>query len=166
MLLFRKGRLIHHLHRERVLICVVVQVDKAVIEKEARVAFLAIGIVDLLTTLYVLERLDDEALTLICVGPASLARTLVIEHIGVGYKAVSLHSLDLDTEDAAGDHHADFRVLLQRELLVVGDLVADSVIVLLDVTDFFANLLLERATFEPSALLLGVEDGEVIEGLG
>jgi len=89
----------------------------------------------------------------------------VIKHISVGNEAISLHTLDLDSEDATRHHHADLRVLLQRELTIVWYLIADSIIILLDVPDLLANLVLERATFEPGSLLLRVKDGEVVEGL-
>ena len=155
-----------HFHRERVLVSVVVQVDEPVIQQEARVAFLPVRVVHLLATFDVFEGLDDEALAVVGVAPAGLAGALVVQHVGVGDEAVRLHALNLDAEDAAGDHHANLRVLLQAELAIVWHLVADRVVVLLDVPYFLRYLVLKRAALQPSALLLRVEDGEVVEGLG
>jgi hypothetical protein len=90
----------------------------------------------------------------------------VIQHIRIRNKTICLHALDLDSENTTGDHHADFRVLLEGELAIFGHLGANSVIVLLDVFNFFANLVLERTAFEPGALCLGVKNGEIIECLG
>ena len=59
----------------------------------------------MLATLYVLQRLDDEALPVICVRPARLARPLVVKHVGVGDEAVCLDALDLDAKDATCHHH-------------------------------------------------------------
>ena len=166
LLLLRIRRLVHHLHCEWVLIGIVVEVYEAIVEEEACVALLTIRVEDLLATLDVLERLDDEALPLVGVCPAGLARALVVQHIGVRHEAIGLHTLYLDAKDATGDHHSNLRVLLQRELTIVGHFVADRVVVLLDIADFLADLLLERASLEPCSLFLRVEDGEVIESLG
>ena len=87
----------------------------------------------------------------------------MVKHVSVRNKSVCLDTLYLDAEDATGDHHADLGVLFQGELAIVGHLVADSVIVLLDVTNLLADLVLEGAAFQPGALFLRVEDGEVVE---
>lgn len=155
-----------HLDREGILVRIIVQVDEAIVKQETRIAFLAVGVVDLLTALNVLQCLDDEALAFIRVSPAGLARTLVIKHISIRNKAVCLNTLNVNAKDATSDHHANLRVLLQTELTVVLHLVANGVVVLLDVPDLFTDLVLEGATFEPRSLLLRVENGEVIEGLG
>lgn len=155
-----------HFDREGILVRIIVQVDEAIVKQETRIAFLAVGVVDLLTALNVLQCLDDEALAFIRVSPAGLARTLVIKHISIRNKAVCLNTLNVNAKDATSDHHANLRVLLQTELTVVLHLVANGVVVLLDVPDLFTDLVLEGATFEPRSLLLRVENGEVIEGLG
>jgi hypothetical protein len=100
----------------------------------------------LLSTLDVFKSLNDEALAVISVGPASLAGSLMVQHVGVGDEAVSLDAFNLDAKDSTCDHHSDFGVLLQGELSVVGHLTANRVVVLLDVPDFLRNLVLERAT--------------------
>ena len=101
----------------------------------------------MLAALDILQRLDDEALTVVCVGPAGLSGALVVKHVGVRYKAICLDTLYLDAEDAAGDHHADLRVLFQGELAIVGHFVANRVVVLLNVADLLTDLVLEGAAF-------------------
>ena len=71
----------------------------------------------------------------------------MIEHVSVRHKAICLYTLDTDAEDTACYHHADFGVLLQGELAVVWHLVTNRVIVLLNVANFLADLVLEGATF-------------------
>ena len=90
----------------------------------------------------------------------------MIKHVCVGNEAVSLYTVYLDTKDAAADHHTDLRVLLERELSVLRHLIADGVVVLLDVANLLADLVLVGAAFEPRALFLSVKDGEVVECLG
>jgi hypothetical protein len=91
----------------------------------------------LLASFDVFESLNDEALAVISVSPAGLAGSLMVQHIGVGDEAVSLDALNLDAKDSTGNHHSDFGVLLEGELSVVRYLVANRVVVLLDVPDFF-----------------------------
>lgn len=114
----------------------------------------------------VFEGLNDEALAVVGVRPARLSGSLVVQHISVGNEAIRLDSFHVDAEDAARHHHADLRVLLEGENLILGHLCANGVIVLLDVADFFGDLILEGATLEPGTLFLGVENWEVVEGLG
>jgi hypothetical protein len=64
---------IFHFNIEGVLISVVVQVYKAVVEEEARITFLSIRVVHLLSALYILISLNDEPLTIIAVRPVGLA---------------------------------------------------------------------------------------------
>ena len=90
----------------------------------------------------------------------------MIQHVGVRDEAISLLTFNLDSENTRSDHHANLRVFFQTELAIVRDFLADEVVVLLDITDFLADLVLEGTAFEPSALLLRVEDGEVVERFG
>lgn len=162
------GKLIifSHLDSEGVLVCIVVQVNETIVEKETGVALLAVRVIDLFSTLDVLKSFDDKALTVISVTPACLSGALVIEHVGIRDEAVGLDSLDLDAEDTTSDHHADLRVLFEGELAIVRNFIADGVIVLLNISDLFRDLVLERTSLEPCALVLGVKDREVVKGLG
>lgn len=90
----------------------------------------------------------------------------MVEHICIGDEAISLYALDVDAEDATGNHHSNLGVLLKGELFILGHLCANGVVVLLNVADFFGDLVLERTAFEPSSLLLSVKNGEVVEGFG
>ena len=54
--------IVGHLDSEWILVRVVVQIDEAIVEKEARVALLTVRVVDLLATLDILQSLNDEAL--------------------------------------------------------------------------------------------------------
>lgn len=89
----------------------------------------------------------------------------MIEHVSIGDEAVGFHSLNINTKDATSDHHSNLRVLLKRELAIFGHFVANRVIVLLYVSDFVRDLVLEWAALEPRPLLLRVEDREVVERL-
>ena len=89
----------------------------------------------------------------------------MIKHVSVRDKTIGFHSLNVNTEDAASDHHSNLRVFLKGELAIFGDLVANRVIVLLYVSDFIRDLVLEWATFKPGPLFLSVEDWEIVESL-
>ena len=164
--MLRELVVILHLDSEGVLIGIVVKIDEAVVQKESRVALLTVRVVNLLTTLDVLEGLNDETLAVVSVRPARLTGSLVVQHICVGDESISLHSLDIDAEDATGNHHSNLGVLLKGELFILGHLCANGVVVLLDVADFFTDLVLERTALEPGSLLLSVKNGEVVESLG
>ena len=117
----------------------------------------------MLSSLDVLQRLNDEALTFICVAPTGLSGAFMVKHISIWDKSISLNTLHLDSEDATGDHHSNLRVLFQRELTIVWHLIAYSIVVLLNVSYFFSDLILEGTALEPGSFLLGVENGEIIE---
>jgi hypothetical protein len=89
------------------LIGIIVQIDEAIVKEEATIALLAVGIVDLLTSLDVIEGLDDEATAVICVVPRCLPWALVIKHVGICDEAISLDTFNLDAKDATRDHHAN-----------------------------------------------------------
>lgn len=111
-------------HLQRNFVGVVVQIDEAVVQEKARIALLAVRVVDLLSALDVLDGLDDEAVVLVRVGPGGLSRPLVVQHVGVGDEAVRLYIFYLDSEDTRGDHHSALRVLFERELRVGRDFAA------------------------------------------
>ena len=165
-LLYGELVMLIHLDCKRVLVGIVVQVDEAVVEKEARVALFAIGVINLFATLDILESLDDETLTFVSVGPAGLPWTLVIEHVSVCDEAIGLNALNLNSKDSTGYHHTHLRVLLKGELAIIRHLAANCIVVLLNVTDFLRNLILEWTSLKPCSLLLGVKNGEVVEGFG
>lgn len=109
----------------RHLICIVVQVDKTVIQEEPRVAFLSIAVIHLLPSWDVITCLDDESLSLVAVIPSGLSWSLVVEHIRIWHETISLHSIDGNAENSARYHHSYLRVLLDGELLVVRNQTAD-----------------------------------------
>jgi hypothetical protein len=49
----------------------------------------------------------------------------MVKHVSVGYKCVRFVSINLDPEDAGGNHHSKLTVLFQRELLVLWNLLAN-----------------------------------------
>ena len=89
----------------------------------------------------------------------------MIEHVCVRDEAISLDSFNLDAEDSTSHHHSYFRVFLKRELTIIGHLIANRVIVLLNISNFLRDLILKGTALEPGPLLLGVKNGEVIESL-
>ncbi len=84
---------------DRHFIGIIVQIDEAVIEEETTVAFLSIAVIHLLTSLDVVQCLNNETSTVVCIVPGGLSRALVIEHVSIGHKTVSLDALNLDTEN-------------------------------------------------------------------
>jgi hypothetical protein len=110
---------------KRILICIVVQVDKTVVKEESAVALLTIAIVDLVSPLDIVKSINHEPASIVCVIPGCLSGTLVIQHVGVGNETISLYSFDLDAEDTTGDHHADLRVFTDGELSEFGDFLAN-----------------------------------------
>ena len=84
------------------------KINETVVQKESTITLLTVRIVNLFSSLDVFHCLDDESSAVVCVGPSSLPGSLVVEHIGISYKAVSLHTLNLNTEDSAGYHHPNF----------------------------------------------------------
>ena len=146
-LLLRVKCFVVHLDGEGVFVCIVVKIDEAVVEQESRVALFAVRVVNLLSTLDVLKSLNDESLAIISISPAGLARAFVIQHVCVWNETICLDTFDLDAENTARYHHANLGVLLQGELAIVRNFVANRVVVLLDVSNFFTDLILEGAAF-------------------
>mmetsp|Transcript_14414 Transcript_14414/g.14026 ORF Transcript_14414/g.14026 Transcript_14414/m.14026 type:complete len:236 (-) Transcript_14414:738-1445(-) len=145
------------------LVGVIVQVDEAVIEEEPVVAFLPITIIDLLTSFDVFHGLDDEALSVIGVTPGGLSRPPVVEHVSIGHKPISLHPIDLDPEDSAGDHVSELCVLFDGKLNELWDLLADQLIIFLNVIDLLSYLVQEGTPFQPLLVFLLVEHWKAIK---
>jgi len=97
----------------------------------------------LLSPLDIFKGFDNEPLTVISVRPARLPGTLMVQHVCIGDEAVGLDTLDLDAKDSTCHHHSDFGVLLERELPILRHLIANCIVVLLDVSDFLTDLVLE-----------------------
>ena len=148
------------------LVGIVVGVVEAIVEQESTVALATITIIDLLTSWNVFDSLDNEALLLINVLPASLSGALMVEHVGITAETVSFESFDADTKDARCNHHSQFTVLFDGELGELGHTVANGVVVSLYVVNLVNDLVEEGTALEPLTLLLGVEDGEVLVLLG
>lgn len=83
----------------RVLIGIIFEVDEAVIEEESAVTLLAVAIIDLVTSLDVVEGINDEAAFVVGVVPSRLPWSPVVEHVCVGNKAIGLDAFDLDAEN-------------------------------------------------------------------
>ena len=133
---------------QRDFICIVVQIDEAVVQEESAVALLAVAIIDLLSSLDIFDCFDDESLSLVCVGPRSLSRSLVVQHVCVGHETICFDAFDLNAEDSGGDHHSDLGVLFQGELNVFGHFFTDKVVVSLNVFDLFFYLVQECTTLQ------------------
>ena len=125
-----------HSDREWIFVSIIVKINETVIKEESRVTLLSVRVIDLLSAFDVLQGLDDEATAIISVRPARLPRSLVIKHVSVGYKAIGFHSLNINAKNATSDHHSNFRVLFESELAIFGHLIANRIIVLLNVSDF------------------------------
>lgn len=110
---------------QRYLIGIVVQVDETIVQEETRVALFAVTVVYLLSSGDVVTSLNDEGASLIAVVPGGLPWSLVVEHVCVWHKAISLDSVNCNTKDSAGNHHSYFRVFFKGELSVVWNLFAN-----------------------------------------
>ena len=88
----------------------------------------------------------------------------MIEHISIGHEAVSLDAFDLYTKYSTSYHHANFAVLLQAKLAIFRHLIANHIVVLLNITNLFRDLILKWTAFEPCSLFLSVKDREIVEG--
>lgn len=154
MLSSKKSVSFVHRNFVRELVAIIVFVYEPVVQQETGIALLSVRIIDLVTSSDVFACFNDEAAPIVVVSPAGLAGPSVIEHIGVRDKSISLVTLDLDAKNAAGNHHAHFRVLFDGEDLVVGDFLADQIVVRLYILNFVGDLHLERTTIQPFTLFL------------
>ena len=66
------------LYIQRIFVGIVIEIDKAVVEQETRVAFFPIRVKDLVTTLYIFESFYDKAFSIISVCPSSLSWPLMV----------------------------------------------------------------------------------------
>ena len=92
------------------LIGIIVQVNKTIVEEKATVALLAIAIVNLLSSLDIVQGINHKPTSIISVVPCSLPGTFVVKHVCVGYEAIGLDTLNLDAKYTTRYHHTDFRV--------------------------------------------------------
>ena len=81
------------------LIRIIVQVNKAVVQEESRVALFAIRVKYLLATLNVLECVNHEAAPIIAILPRCLAGPSMIQHVCVSDEGIRLMILDRDAKN-------------------------------------------------------------------
>jgi hypothetical protein len=89
----------------------------------------------------------------------------MVEHVGICYESIGLHSLNLDTEDSTGDHHSDLGVFFDRELYVLRNFLTYQVVVRFNVFNFFMNLIKERTSLQPLLIFLCEEYWEIVKVL-
>ena len=82
-----------------VLVGIIFQVYEAIVEEESAVALLAVAIVDLVSSLDIIEGIDDEAAFVVGVVPGCLPWPPVIEHVCIGNEAIGLDAFNLDAEN-------------------------------------------------------------------
>ena len=153
-----------HLDREWKLIGVVVRVYEAVVEEKARVTLFSVRVVHLLSLLNILHGFNYESMTTITVRPGGLSVILMVQHVCVGHQTVNFNSIDVISKDSTCNHHHNFCVLFKSELLVLRHLLANQIVVLLNVTHFLNDLFKYWTTIEPSELFRCVEDWKIVEG--
>ena len=93
---------------ERDFISVVILDNKAVVEEEARVALLTVGVEDLVIPGDVLTGFDHKSCLFVRVGPARFSGSFVVQHIGHWHKSVCFLSFYVHAEDARAHHHPHF----------------------------------------------------------
>ena len=94
-----------------------------------------------------------------------MLRSLVIKHVCHWDEPIGLLPFDVHPEDSGADHHSDLGEVFERVLLELRHLIADGVVVSFDVVDLLLDLLEEGRALQLLLLLLGEEDGEVLERL-
>ena len=151
------------LNRDWYFVCIVVQVDEAVVQEESRVAFATIAVVNLFASLDVVGCFNDKSSLLVAVVPGGLLWSLMIEHVSKGHKSISLDSVDCDTKDSARNNHSRFFVLSQGEFSKVGGFLADQFIIRFDVLYFFVDLVQEGTSLKPFQFVISKVDREVIQ---
>ena len=89
----------------------------------------------------------------------------MVQHIGVGHKAISFHSVYRNAKNATADHHAHFRIFFQCKLSKFRHFCTDGIVVSGNVLDFVSNYILHGTAFQPLPLLDCVKYWEVRETL-
>ena len=148
-------------HHQWKLVGVIVEIDKSIVQQESCVTFLAVRVVHLLSSFDVICCFDDEPLSFITVGPLGFLGSLVIKHVCIGYKAVSLDTVYWDSEDAAANHHTHFAVLLQRKLFELWHLGANHSVIRMNVLYFVSDNILHGTSFKPLSFFNSVKYREV-----
>ena len=111
------------------LVCIVIQVNKAIVKEETTVAFLSITIIHLFTSLNIIQSFNDKSPSVIGVVPGCLPWSFMVEHIGICYKTIRFNSFHLNTKNTTRNHHSDFRILLNWELSEFGNFFANKIII-------------------------------------
>jgi len=120
---------------------IIVQVDKTIVQEESAITLLAITIINLITSLYIFNGFNNKSLFIICVCPGCLSWSLMIEHVCISNKSISLHALYLDTKDSTRYHHSDLRILSNWELYIFWDLFTNQIVICFYVLNFFMYLI-------------------------
>jgi hypothetical protein len=150
---------VENAHRH--LIGVIVQVDETVVKEKATVAFLAIAVVNLLASLDIVQGVNYESTAVICIVPCSLSGAFMVQHICICNEAVGFNTINLNTKDSAGDHHADLRVLTDGELCKLWNFLTYQIVIGLNVNYFLLNLIQEGTSLEPFLFLVCEKDREI-----
>ena len=82
----------------------IIRQDKAIIEEEARVAFVSIGVEYLRAGRNVLQRLHHKTSRVIAVEPTCLLRQSMIQHVRHRNKGVRLSLVDNNPEYSGADY--------------------------------------------------------------
>ena len=140
------------------------------------VALLAVAVINLRPLLEVAQGGDRERAVLVEVlveRPLGLARAEVVEHVGERHERVRLHLVHLDPKVSARHHHTRPAKLCRREAAELGGVLADEVVVALDVALSVVDLREDVGALEEGELLGAPKDGhvavvfgeDVVEGL-
>jgi len=89
----------------------------------------------------------------------------VVEHVCERHEPISLDTFDNDAKNSTACQHSYLLVVVQRELGKVWNLLANQVVIYLDIGQLLGDLLLEIASLEEGLLLLGKENWEIGEPL-
>jgi hypothetical protein len=144
-------------------VVLVVGEGEAVVEEEARVALLAIGVEDLAAGGDVPEALNHEALGGVAVVPAGLLGHVVVQHVGQRHHRVRLHALHHHSEHSRAHQQPRlYKPLVAESSEGLVDS-ADSLIVSSQLPLLALHLLEEAGALEFCQQVGRVVDGEVAE---
>jgi len=141
----------------------IVQIDKAIVQKETIVTLVSIRVVYLISLFDACISNYNEPLQCVAVVPARLSRHLVVQHVCVGHKPFSFFTFNVEAKHSTTDHHSDLRILLNWELRKLRNFKTNEIIVCVDIDDLAIYLLYKGAPIQPGLLVFSVKDGEVVE---
>lgn len=77
-------------------ICIIIQINEAIIEEKSMITFFTITIINLFSSFDIFHCFNNETLSIISISPSCLSRSSMIQHICICYESISLYSFYLN----------------------------------------------------------------------